>query len=89
MDDQVIIGRDFGSPGLDSLAELQILPEFLEKHVIITIEKGNRTGEGNVYRCLGKIYFSKGAFRKAIECHEKHLKIAKEIRDLARRRSSL
>ena len=69
MDEQVVKWRDLGSRRL----ELQIVPELLEKCVKITIEKGDRAAEGNIYRCFGDFYFSKGAFRKAIEYHEKHL----------------
>ena len=38
-------------------------------------------GEGGGYGNLGNAYRSLGDYRKAIECHEKHLKIAKEIGD--------
>ena len=60
-------GRDFGSQVLDfhSLGDLQILPEFLEKRVLITIEKGNRAEEGKVYQGLG--IFSLGDLQKASE----------------------
>ena len=63
-----------------SLGDFQILPEFLEKRLNLTIGKGDRTEEGNACRSLGTVYFSQGDFPKAIEYHEKHLKIAKEIR---------
>ena len=42
-----------------------------------------RTGEGRGYGSLGNAYQSLGDFRKAIEYHEKHLKIAIEIGDRA------
>ena len=40
-------------------------------------------GEGRFYGNLGNAYLSLGDFRKAIEYHEKHLKIAIEIGDRA------
>ena len=51
-------GRDFSSRRLDfqSLGDLQILPEFLEKRVINIIEKGDRAEEGNAYRDLDNVY---------------------------------
>ena len=55
----------------------------------IAIEIGVRAGEGGAYGNLGNAYFSLGDFRKAIEYHEKHLKIAIEIGDQERRRTSL
>ena len=69
MDEQAGKGRDLGSQRLDfqTLDRLQTL----EKNRIISIEKGDRTKEGNSYRGLGKLYFSLGDFRKAIEYHEK------------------
>ena len=86
MDEQAGKGRDFGSQRLDfhSPGDLQMLPEFLEKRVIIIIEKGDRTEEGDSYRDLGNVYFSLGDFRKTIQYHEKDLKIAIEIGDRAR-----
>ena len=60
-------GRDFSSKRLDfhTLGDLQILSEFLEKRVIIIIEKGDRAEEGKVYQDLGN--FSLSHFQKAIE----------------------
>ncbi|XP_044168970.1 tetratricopeptide repeat protein 28-like [Acropora millepora] len=53
----------------------------------VTSEKplkiGDRAGEGRAYGNLGIVYKSLGDFRKAIEHHEKHLKIAIEIGDRA------
>ena len=49
----------------------------------ITIEIGDRAGEGGAYANLGIAYDSLGDFRKASEYHEKHLKIAMEIGDRA------
>ncbi|XP_067025453.1 tetratricopeptide repeat protein 28-like [Acropora muricata] len=85
MDEQAGKGREFGSQTLHfhSLCDLQMRREFLEKRVIIIIEKGDRAEEGNAYRDLGYVYFSLGDFRKAIDYHEKHLKIAIEIGDRA------
>ena len=47
----------------------------------IAIEIGDRGGEGRAYGNLGNAYDSLGAYRKAIEYHEKDLKIAIEICD--------
>ena len=81
MDEKAGKGRDFDTQRLNfhSLGGLQRLDEFLEKRVIIVIEKGDRADEGNAYQDLGNIYFSLGDFRKAIEYHKKLLKIAIEI----------
>ena len=49
----------------------------------IGIEIGDRAGEGRAYGNLGVAYQSLGDYRKAIEYHEKRLKIAKEIGDRA------
>ena len=51
--------------------------------MIIIIQKGDRAEEGNAYRDLDNVYFSLGDFRKAIEYHEKRLKIAIEMGDRA------
>ena len=82
MDDQAGKGRDFSRRRrvFHSLGDFQILPEFLEKRLNLNIGKGDRTEEGNACRSLGTVYFSQGDFQKAIEYHEKHLKVAKEIR---------
>ena len=82
MDEKARKERDLGSQRSDfkSLSSLQTL----EKCVIISIEKGDRTEEGDAYRELGNVYFSLGDFRKAIGYHGKHLKIAIEIGDRAR-----
>ena len=40
-------------------------------------------GEGSAYGNLGNAYASLGDFKKAIEYHERHLKIAKEVGDVA------
>ena len=49
----------------------------------IATEIGDRGGEGGAYGNLGNAYQSLGDYRKAIEYHEKHLKIATEIGDRA------
>ena len=45
----------------------------------IAKEIGDRAGEGRAYGNLGNAYQSLGDYQKAIEYHEKHLKIAKEM----------
>ena len=42
---------------------------------------GNKAGEGRAYGNLGIAYWSLGDFHKAIEYHEHHLQIAKEVGD--------
>ncbi|XP_074632061.1 uncharacterized protein LOC141890475 [Acropora palmata] len=49
----------------------------------IAKEIGDRAGEGRAYGNLGIAYQSLGDYQKAIEYHEKRLKIAKEIGDRA------
>ena len=44
-------------------------------------EVGFRSGEGSAYGNLGNAYHSLGDFKKAIDYHERHLKIAKEVGD--------
>ena len=71
------LGRNFRRKAIDCLS-------LGEKHLkIIAIEIGDRAGEGRAYGNLGNAYRSLGDFRKAIEYHEKRLKIAKEIGDRA------
>ena len=47
------------------------------------IEIGDRAVEGGAYGNLGNAYHSLGDYRKALEYHEKRLKITKEIGDRA------
>ena len=47
------------------------------------MEIGDRAGEGVAYANLGNAYVSLGDFWKAIEYHEKDLKIAMEVGDRA------
>ena len=54
--------------------------EYYEKHLKITIEVGDRRGEGRAYGNLGNAHDSLGDYQKAIEYHEKHLKIANRSR---------
>ena len=44
---------------------------------------GDRTGEGRSYSNLGNAYYRLRDFKKAIEYHEHHLEIAKEVGDRA------
>ena len=44
---------------------------------------GDRAGEGKAYCNLGNAYNSLGDFQKAIEYHERHLKISKKVGDRA------
>ena len=45
------------------------------------MEIGDKAGEGAAYGNLGNAYQLVGDYRKAIEYHEKRLKIAEEIGD--------
>ena len=45
------------------------------------MEIGDPGGEGTAHRNFGIAYFSLGDYRKAIEYHEKYLKIAMKIGD--------
>ena len=47
----------------------------------IAEEIGDPSGEGRAYGNIGIAYISLGDFQKAIEYHEKGLKVAKEIGD--------
>ena len=44
-------------------------------------EVGDRSGEGIAYGNLGIANDSLGDFKKVIDCHERHLKIANEVGD--------
>ena len=46
-------------------------------------EVGDRAGEGRAYGNLGNAYYSLGDFQKAIEYHERDLKISTEVGDRA------
>ena len=54
-----------------------------EKYLKITIAIGDLAGEGRACENLGNAYLSMGDYRKAIEYHEKDLKIATESGDRA------
>ena len=61
-------GRNF-----ESLGDHQRAIEYFEKHLKISIENGDRGGEGRAYGNLGNAYQSLGGYRKAIEYHEKNI----------------
>ena len=44
---------------------------------------GDKAGQGIAYSNLGNAYHNIEEFKKAIECHERHLKISKEVGDRA------
>ena len=44
---------------------------------------GDRAGEGKAYGNLGNAYDGLGDFKKAIDYHERDLKIAKEVGDIS------
>jgi len=44
---------------------------------------GDRAGEGKAYCNLGNAYCSVGDFKQAINVHEHHLTITKEVGDMA------
>ena len=66
-----------------SLGDFRKAIEYLERHLKISKEVGDRAGEGGAYCNLGVAYRNLGYFQKAIEYHEQHLKISKEVGDRA------
>ena len=65
------------------LGDFQKAIEYLERHLKISKEVGDRAGEGIAYGNLGIAYGSLGDFQKAIEYLERNLKISKEVGDRA------
>ena len=53
----------------------------LEIYLKIVRDVEDRVIEKNVYGTLGNAYHSVGNFQKAIEYHEQHLQISKEVGD--------
>ena len=43
---------------------------------------GDRAGEGDAYGNLGNAYHRLGDFQQAIEYHNQHLRIAKQLRNI-------
>ena len=66
-----------------SLGDFWKAIEYHERHLKISKEVGDRSGEGTAHGNLGIAYFRLGDFQKAIEYHERHLKISKEVGDRA------
>ena len=66
-----------------SLGDYQKASNYHEKRFKITLEIGDRAGEGAAYGYLGLVYDSLGDYKKAIKFLEKRLKIVKEIGDRA------
>ena len=63
--------------------DFQIAIDRHEGDLKISIEVGDKAGEGKAYCNLGNAYNSLGDFQKALEYHERHLKISKEVGDMA------
>ena len=55
----------------------------LVKYLKFVREEGDRVKEAKIYCILGYAYHSLGDFQKAIEYHERRLKISKEVGDRA------
>ena len=55
--------------------------DYLERHLEIAKELGDRSGEGIAFSSLGIVYSKLGNFKIAIDYHEHYLKITKELRD--------
>ena len=53
--------------------------EHYKKSLSISIEVGDRGGEGVVYNNIGSVYKSLGDFQGAIEYYKRSLSIAKEV----------
>ena len=58
--------------------------QWLHQQLIKTQEVGDRAGEGDAYRNLGKACDDLGDFKQALEYHKQDLSIAKEVGDRAR-----
>ena len=55
-----------------------------ERRLKSSKEARDRAGEGIAYCNLRNVYDRLGAFQKAIEYHERHVKISKEVGDTYR-----
>ena len=64
-----------------SLGEYKKAKEYYEKALAITMEIGDREGEGAAYGNLGNVFHSHSEYKKAKEYHEKALAIRMEIGD--------
>ena len=79
------INGNIGDPFVNcyNLGDFRKAIEYLERHLKITKEVGDRAGEGKAYCNLGIAFRNLGDFRKAIEYQERHLQISKEVGDRA------
>ena len=79
------INGNIGDPFVScyNLGDFRKAIEYLERHLKITKEVGDRAGEGKAYCNLGIAYYNLGDFQKAMEYLERHLKISKEVGDRA------
>ena len=66
-----------------SLGEYVKAKEYYEKALAISMEIGDRAGEGTWYGNLGTVFCSLGEYVKAKEYYEKALAISMEIGDRA------
>ena len=88
MEEKDPIGHDHGSASSGDIKKVIDLYnreeeaiEYLNLHLKIAKEVGDKHGEGLAYSNLGNAYFSLGDLKKAIEYHNLDLKIAKEVGD--------
>ena len=63
------INGNIGDPFVNcyNLGDFRKAIEYLERHLKITKEVGDRAGEARAYRNLGAAHYSIGDFQKAIE----------------------
>ena len=80
---------DFPAIFHQSMGDYRKAIEYHKIHLKITLEIGDRAGEGRAYGNLGITYDSQGDYRKAIEYHEKYSKILLEIGNQAGERRRL
>ena len=75
------INGNIGDPFVNcyNLGDFRKAIEYLERHLKITKEVGDRAGEGKAYCNLGIAYYSLGDFQEAIEYYKGNLKISKEV----------
>nr|XP_058959654.1 tetratricopeptide repeat protein 28-like [Pocillopora verrucosa] len=61
------------------LGQFKTAIEYHQRHLEISKEVGDNTGEGGSYYNLGCAYQGLGQFKTAIEYHQRHLEISKEV----------
>ncbi|XP_015772446.1 PREDICTED: uncharacterized protein LOC107350717 isoform X5 [Acropora digitifera] len=79
--DQAVVAVNLGEQGPSSISEAIVHPDVTTKnqHIVGDVVSLGRENEGTAYGDLTNSFQSLGDYRKSIEYHEKHLKIAIEI----------